>query len=166
MNESAVTNNAVTDNVVVADNVIAFRCRPRQRCWSQAELWDMTVLCATSARHSRGTSWSTAKTETGDPQFYLLGEDEDCLLCLTRLGPLYVLEDGLGEVIAESTDLKAVIEQGWRVVARPQGVSAFVVRSLFVLCTCRAIFDEKIDLMMAEASEQLVRFAPQLGAFV
>ena len=151
---------------IVTDNVIAFRCLSRPRCWSQTELWNMTVLCATNARHSRATSWSTGKTEKGDPQFYLLGEDEDCLLCLTRLGSLYVLEDGLGEVVAESTDLQAVVEQGWRVVARPQGISAFVMRSLFVVCTCRAILDQKIELMLAEASEHLARFAPQLAALV
>lgn len=150
----------------VADNVIAFRYPSRPRCWSQAELWDMTMLCATNARHSRGTSWSTGKTEKGDPQFYLLGEDENCLLCLTRLDSLYVLEDGLGEIVAESTDLKAVIERGWGVVARPQGVSSFVMRSLFVVCTCRAILDQKIELMLAEGSEHLARFAPQLAALV
>jgi hypothetical protein len=153
-------------NNIVADNIIAFRCPPRPHCWSQAELWDMTALCAPNARHSRAMSWSTGKTEKGDPQFYLLGDDEDCLLCLTRIDHMYVLEDGLGGVVVESTDLKAVIEQGRRTVAHPQRVSAFVMRLLFVVCTCRAILDQKIELMMAETGEQVARYAPQLAAFV
>ena len=153
-------------NNLAVDNVIAFRRPPHPRCWSQAELWDMTALCATSTRLSCATSWSTGKTEKGDPQFYLLNDDEDCLLCLTRIGHLYVLEDGFGGIVAESTDLKAMIEQGWRMVARPQGISAFVVRSLFVVCTCRAILDQKIELMLTEAGEQVARFAPQLAALV
>lgn len=148
------------------DNVIAFRCPPQSHCWSQAELWDMTALCATNTRHRGATFWSTGKTEKDDPQFYLLDADEDCLLCLTRIDRRYVLEDGFGGVVAESADLKTVIEQGRRMVARPQGISAFVMRSLFVVCTCRAILDQKIELMMAETGEQLARFAPQLAALV
>ena len=153
-------------NNLTVDNVIAFRCPPQSRCWSQAELWDMPALCAANTRHSVATSWSTGTTEKGDPQFYLLDADEDCLLCLTRINRRYVLEDGFGGIVAESTDLKAVIEQGRRMVVRPQGISAFVMRSLFVVCTCRAILDQKIELMMAETGEQLARFAPQLAALV
>jgi len=153
-------------NNLNSDNVIAFRCPPQSHCWSQAELWDMTALCAANSRHGGATFWSTGKTEKGDPQFYLLDADEDCLLCLTRMDRRYVLEDGFGGVVAESADLKAVIEQGRRMVARPQGISAFVMRSLFVVCTCRAILDQKIELMMAETGEQLARYAPQLAALV
>jgi bacterioferritin-associated ferredoxin len=35
-----------------------------------------------------------------------------------------------------------------------------------VVCTCRAILDQKIELMMAETGEQLARYAPQLAALV
>ena len=153
-------------NNLHSDNVIAFRCLPQSHFWSQAELWYMTALCATHTRHGGATFWSTGKTERGDPQFYLLDADEDCLLCLTRLDRRYVLENGFGGVVAESTDLKAVIEQGRRMVAHPRGILAFVMRSLFVVCTCRAILDQKIELMMAETGEQLARFAPQLAALV
>ncbi len=59
------------------------------------------------------SGWDTGTTETGDPQFYLLGPppDHDCILCVSRLGKLYVLEDGAGHLVFENADFELLARQ-------------------------------------------------------
>ena len=53
-------------------------------------------------------------TEVGDPQFYLLGRPphDECILCISRLGRLYVLEDGHGQVLFEHNSLLVLARAG------------------------------------------------------
>lgn len=71
-------------------NVIAFR-KPQIGAWSEAEL---RTLGETLDIGRRGQGWDTGMTENGDAQFYLLGPDQACTLCVSRVNGLYVLEDG------------------------------------------------------------------------
>jgi hypothetical protein len=56
--------------------------------------------------------WDVGITEIGDPQFYLLGPPHDeCILCISRLGRMYVLEDGHGQLLFEHNSLLVLAEQ-------------------------------------------------------
>ena len=150
-----------------AQNVVAFHAPERPPCWRQEELQQLVQLY--SAHGSRGgkASWSTGQTETADPQFYIVGEapELDCLMCVTRIGRLYVLEDGGGSVVAEDVRLERITKAAAKMLAR-RGRLSFVARSLIGLCAFRAVLDQKIELMLAESMEHVSRFAPQLAALV
>ena len=57
--------------------------------------------------------WDVGVTEIGDPQFYLLGPPphDECILCISRLGRVYVLEDGAGTLLFEHNSLVVLAEQ-------------------------------------------------------
>lgn len=150
-----------------AQNVVTFHAPERPHCWCQDELQEMVALYSAHASRSKLTSWDTGKTELGDPQFYIIGNtpELDCVLCLTRVGRLYVLEDGVGSVVTESVHLKDVTETASAMLA-PRKRPSLVVRSLLVLCAFRAVLDQKVELMLAESMEHVSRFAPQLAALV
>jgi hypothetical protein len=150
-----------------AQNVIAFHAPERPSCWRQDELQQLVALHAACQERSRSASWSAGKTELGDPQFYLVGEvpELDCILCVTRIGRLYVLEDGAGAVIAEDAHLDRIVQQASRMLSRRRRLS-FVARTLIGLCAFRAVLDQKAEFMIAESMEHVSRFAPQLAAFV
>jgi hypothetical protein len=150
-----------------AHNVVAFRAPEPPHCWRQDELQQLVSLYSAHGSRSGRASWNVGQTETGDPQFYIVGAapEFDCTMCLTRLGRLYVLEDGAGSVIAEDIHLDRVVEAASRMLA-PRGRLAFVARSLIGLCAFRAVLDQKVELMLAESLEHVSRFAPQLAALV
>ena len=152
---------------MTAQNVVTFHAPERPHCWCQHELQEMVALYSAHASRGKLTSWDTGKTELGDPQFYIVGAkpEFDCVLCLTRVGRLYVLEDGAGSVVTESVHLKDVTEVA-SVMLAPRKRPSLVVRSLFVLCAFRAVLDQKVELMLAESMEHVSRFAPQLAALV
>src|SRR5262245_57206662 len=93
--------------------VIAFAPKPLQQdgAWQLSELKAMQGAFAAEVASGDASEWHTAATEAGDPQFYLLGPspDEDCILAVSRLGRLYVLEDGAGHVVYESVSLDRLI---------------------------------------------------------
>lgn len=151
---------------MTAQNVVAFRTQSRSHCWRQDELQRLVTLhSAHGARN--GASWSVGKTELGDPQFYMVGDAEgaDCMMCVTRIGRLYILEDGKGSVVAEDVGLERIADAASKMLSPPVGLS-FVARSLVALCAVRAVLDQKIELVLAESMEHVSRFAPELAALV
>ena len=86
-------------------------------------------------------------------------------MCVTRIGRLYVLEDGAGAVVAEDVRLDQVAKAASKMLSRRRPLS-FVARSLVGLCAFRAVLDQKAEFMLAESMEHVARFAPQLAAFV
>jgi hypothetical protein len=148
-------------------NVVAFHAPERTICWRQDELQQLVALHTSCEQKRRGCSWSVGKTELGDPQFYMVadGPDLDCLMCVTRIGRLYVLEDGAGSVIAEDARLENIVPAASKMLTRRRPLS-FVARSLLGLCAFRAVLDQKAELLLAESMEHVTRFAPQLAAFV
>jgi hypothetical protein len=80
------------------------------------------------------------------------------------VGRIYVLETGTGRVLAESPSLETVAataerpfhEKGTRLVAR----------LVLGLAAVRAAVEERIEPILVETEELLVRMAPQLAALV
>ena len=95
-------------------NVIEFP-RPQElpQGWQGSELSKLTNACAGSISAGDVSGWEVGTTEYGDPQLYLLGPapDHDCILSISRLGRLYVLEDGRGQVLFENDNLVALAEE-------------------------------------------------------
>src|ERR1700754_2593102 len=81
--------------------------------WQSAEVQKLLASCAISLKSGDASSWEVGKTEAGDPQLYLLGPapNYDCILCVSRLGRLYVLEDGEGNILSEARNLSVLIQQ-------------------------------------------------------
>ena len=70
--------------------------------WRTGELNAMVETLMPEATRPGGLGWDVELTEIGDPQFYLLAPPQDeCLLCISRIGRRYVLEDGAGQVLFE-----------------------------------------------------------------
>jgi hypothetical protein len=148
-------------------NVVAFHAPERPLCWRQDELQQLVALHSACEQKRNGCAWSVGHTDLGDPQFYMTSEgpELDCIMCVTRVGRLYVLEDGAGSVVAEDARLDQVARAASKMLSRRRPLS-FVARSLVGLCAVRAVLDQKAEFMIAESMEHVARFAPQLAAFV
>jgi hypothetical protein len=133
--------------------------------WRPDELRQLTELFGADAAQA-GITWEVGATEVGDPQFYLLGPapNYDCLLCVSRLAHGYVLEDGAGRLLGEAPALHQFAEQVARAAVRSG--RSFVARMTLLLCTVRLAIEEKLEPIFEESQELLVRFAPQVAAFV
>lgn len=146
-------------------NVVAFHAPEGPHCWRQDELQQLVSLHSAYVARGQTASWSVGQTEVGDPQFYVVGAapEFDCITCVTRIGRLYVLEDGAGSVVAEDAHFERIVETAARKLAGRRRLS-FVARSLIGLCALRAVLDQKIEFMLAESMEHVSRFAPQFAA--
>jgi hypothetical protein len=147
--------------------VVAFPTRVphASRGWRSDELQQLVALFAAHAQ-ANGTTvfWDVGATECGDPQFYLLGPAPhfEGRLCCSRVEARYILEDGAGGILAEENSLRQVVGAAARALAPRR--SAIVARMLVLLATFRVTIEQKLEPVMAESSEWLVRFAPQLAA--
>ena len=146
-------------------SVVAFPRRgPRAaRDWSNDELERLVAL---SRDAGPGASFAIGRTERGDPQFYLLGPapEHECVLCVSRLGRCYVLEDGAGHLLGEvrSLDRFALETAG----AALRGGRSFMARLTFAWVTLRLTVEEKLELILDESEELLARVTFQLVASV
>jgi hypothetical protein len=141
--------------------------RPRGRgTWSAGELNQVAVGLAPSVDRGDAEGWEVGVTEAGDPQLYLIGPapDHDCILCVSRLGSLYVLEDGAGRVLAEHNSLLVLAEAAKRVLLDRQG--RLITRLALFWCALRETFQERTEAMIGEGEDLLVHVAPQLAAIV
>ena len=86
--------------------VIAFQSKLPQRDgpWRAGELEAIVESLAPEHGGGEAGGWDVGVTELGDPQFYLLGPPPhaECILCISRLGRIYVLEDGAGRVLLDA----------------------------------------------------------------
>jgi hypothetical protein len=145
--------------------VIAFQPKALQPDgpWRTGELTAMVESLASESSRGGARGWDVGITEIGDPQFYLLGpSNDDCILCISRLGRLYVLEDGAGQVLFEHNSLLVLAEQAR--VALQKKRAQIVARAALVWCAVRETIEEKFDAMVVEGEELLVHCAPQLAA--
>jgi len=132
--------------------------------WHAAELARIKETLAPHLGRGEAGGWEVDATELGDPQFYLLGPppEEDCILCISRLGSLYVLEDGNGKVLFEHNSLVVLAEQAR---ATLQHKKAQIVARLTVMwCALRELFEEKLEPIIGESEELIAHVAPQLVA--
>jgi hypothetical protein len=135
------------------------RSFPASGAWSADELQQLIALFRDGE-----TSFATGATEHGDPQFYLLGPEHECVLCVSRLAQTYVLEDGAGRLIGETPALDGFAVEAARAALR--GSRSLVARLALVWCAIRLTIEEKLEPIFEESQELLVRFVPQVAAFV
>ena len=149
-------------------SVIAFRrevgMEPKG-LWRAEELRQLTGCLADKSVAGGIGSWAVDATEDGCPQLYVLGPapDHDCILSVSRLGRLYIVEDGGGQVLVEHDSLLRVAE-GIRAALRRKR-AGMVARIALAWCAAREFFEEKLEPLVAESSEVVFHVAPQLAAF-
>jgi hypothetical protein len=147
-------------------SVLQFAPRETSRHWQRAEMNTLLAACGESLDKGAVSSWEIGETECGDPQLYLLGPapDHECILCVSRLGRLYVLEDGDGRILCEHDAIGQLTEQVSGALRRKKG--ALVARALAAWLAIKETFEERIEPAMAEPVEVFSHIAPQLVALV
>ncbi len=132
--------------------------------WRTSELNQLVENFSAELRSGDASDWDTGATEMGDPQFYLLGPppDHDCILCVSRLGQLYVLEDGAGHLVFENADFELLARQAKALFKR--GKSRLLAQIVLAWATLRNAFEEKVEPLLVEGEEMLTHVAPQLAA--
>lgn len=133
--------------------------------WRLIELQQVAGTAAVPTEVPAAGGWVAGATEVGDPQLYLVGPapEHDCILCVSRLGRLYVLEDGAGRLLFEDASLGLLTERVQAALHR--GKAGVMARLTVMWCAAREAFEEKIEPIMAEPLEILTHVAPQLAAF-
>jgi len=146
-------------------NIVQFpHAKELPQGWQASELTRLTNTCAASIPNGDVSGWEVGQTEYGDPQLYLLGPapEHDCILSISRLGRLYVLEDGKGQVLLENDDIMMMAEQTCSALRRRK--VELIARLTVCWCAVREFFEEKVEPMMAEPMEVVSHFAPHLAA--
>ena len=145
--------------------VIAFTPRENRGGWQAAEL-ELLVKLSSERAGCAGGGWDTGVTEIGDPQFYLLGPPPrpECIMCISRLGRLYVLEDGAGQVLFEHSSLMVLAEEAKALLKKNK--VQIVARVTMLWCAVREAFEEKFEPIVGESEELLTHVVPQLAALV
>jgi hypothetical protein len=134
--------------------------------WHRDELRELEGICAAFVTRGVASSYAVGMTERGDPQFYVLASapDADCVLCITRVGSFYLVEDGAGGVIAKVRDLRRLAAERQDIVARSGRTIA--ARGLVTYWAVRKAIEDDLEPMMAEPIEILTHIAPQFAALV
>lgn len=149
-------------------NVIAFKGKPIEQdgVWRSGELETIRRAFAADLANGQASSWHVGVTEVGDPQFYLLEgpPGENCVLAISRLGRLYVLEDGAGHVIFEHVDLERLTERAKQFLRGAK--SGFIASFVVFWGAARNFFQERVEPLLAESEELILHFAPQVAPFV
>jgi hypothetical protein len=132
--------------------------------WRACELDRFVETFGGEFHRGAASGWETGTTELGDPQFYLLGPspDHDCILCVSRLGRLYVLEDGAGHLMFENADFELLIRQAKSLCKA--GKARLLAQIVLAWSALRAAFEEKVEPLLVEGEEMLTLVAPQLTA--
>ena len=147
--------------------VIMFESKLPQRDgpWRASELKEIMDALAAELSSGEAGGWDVGVTEIGDPQFYLVGlpPHEECILCISRLGRIYVLEDGAGRVLFEHNSVATLAERARSILQKK--TAQIAVRATLLWCAVREMFKEKFDAMAGEGEELIVHFVPQLAAF-
>lgn len=144
----------------------AGHCGDRESLWQNAELSLLLSIYNAHRGEGEASGWGIGATECGNPQFYILGllPEQDCTASITRIGRLYILEDGRGQVIAESVSLAAIAE---RALAINRGRKMQFLAGLGSgWVAAREFFEEKLEPLMAESLEVATHVFPQLATLV
>lgn len=144
----------------------------RSGFWRPEELQQLCSIFAAHAGRGSAGGWATDQTEQGDPQFYVLSEDtaQDCLLCISRIGRNYVLEDGEGGIIAEHHDLASIAEKAMRLRLGGSKLSIAMRLGLTWIALKSSVgekvhsVEEKVEPLLAEPLELMTHVFPQLAA--
>jgi hypothetical protein len=149
-------------------SVIPFPAREQAMSagWRQAELRAVIDACAEPIARGDLSGCAHGKTEAGDPQLYVLGPapEQECFLCVSRLGRNYVLEDGRGHILFEHDALEVLAQQMKGVLSRKK--AAILARLMVAWVAAKETFEEKVEPAMAEPLEVVSHVAPQLAALI
>ncbi|MGE0564526.1 MAG: hypothetical protein AB7O50_08435 [Pseudolabrys sp.] len=134
--------------------------------WRDTELRDLASACAGPLTRGEISGWERGATEAGDPQLYVLGPapEHECLLCISRLGHSYVLEDGQGRLLSEHDAIAALASQVRTVLGRKK--AAVFGRLVAAWLGIRGVIEEEIEPLIAEPLEVVSHVAPQLTALI
>lgn len=140
------------------------RAQPAPEGWQQAELQQIVAACSGSVAAGEASGWEIGVTESGDPQVYLLGPPPEypCVLCISRVGGHYLIEDGQGRLLLEHDRPMLLAEQALAAIRRRKAM--LLAKVAVVWHAFREAFEEKTEALTAEPLEVLVHFAPQLAA--
>lgn len=146
--------------------VLAFIPKTRTGTWHDAEIEQIVSAVHAEASGRRIGSWDVGATEAGDPQFYLLTPhpENDCILCISRLGSTYVLEDGGGFIVSEHNSLTILASELKNYLRKRR--RGLIARALLIWCTLKQSVEQKVEALWTEGEELLVHVAPQVAAFV
>ena len=140
------------------------RSEPLPQGWQNDELQQIVAACSSSVSVGEASGWEIGMTEHGDPQVYLIGPPPgyDCILCISRVGRHYVIEDGHGRVLLEHDSPMLLAEQALSALRRRK--AALLAQIAVAWQAFREAFEEKTEALTAEPMEVLVHLAPQLAA--
>lgn len=147
-------------------NIVEFKPRSPTGGWLNTELAHIVDAVRTGSSGRRIGNWDVGVTEAGDPQFYLLTPppENDCVLCISRVGSTYVLEDGCGRIVSEHNSL-TVLATELAAYLRKQR-RGFFARLALIWCALRQNVEQKVEAAWAECEELIVHIAPQTAAFI
>jgi hypothetical protein len=132
--------------------------------WQSVEMQQFLAVSAKAISSGEASAWEVGATEQGDPQLFLLGPapDCECILSISRLGRVYVVEDGYGRVLFEHDNPMLLAEHASAALRR--GKASLIARVTVAWVALREAVEEKTEAMMAEPLELLTHIAPQLAA--
>jgi hypothetical protein len=134
--------------------------------WRSTEVQQLTGACAAYISSGQASGWVIGETECGDPQLYILGPspEEDCILTVSRLGRLYIVEDGNGQMIFEHDNVLLIAERIATALRNKR--EAFLGQIALAWLSIREFYEEKVEPALAEPVEVVSHFALQFGVFV
>ena len=134
------------------------------RGWHTSDLKQLTGACAPAVASGDAAGWEIGETEMGDPQLYVMGPppDHECILVISRLGRLYVVEDGKGEILFEHDNPMMVAEQVCTSLRRQK--TAIMARMAVAWCAFREFIEEKVEPVMAEPIELISHYGPHFAS--
>jgi hypothetical protein len=145
------------------------RLTPRKEAapgpWRGDELRELEGIFAAFVHQGDAADYAIGATERGDPQFYVIAPqpDADCVLCISRVGGSYLVEDGGGGLIAKVHDLKQLADQRPLIVSRRHRV---VAKTIAAWLAVRSSVEEKVEPIMGEPMDLLTHVTPQLVALI
>ena len=127
--------------------------------WRSDELSEIVSACSGSVSLGEASGWEIGTTESGEPQVYLIGPqpDYDCILCISRIGRRYVIEDGFGRVLLEQDSTLLLAEQALAALRRRK--AALLAQVAVVWHAVREAFEDKTEALGAESMEVLTHLA-------
>ena len=146
-------------------SVVKFPERPQPvpQGWQSSELQQIVAACSGTVSVGEASGWEVGVTEIGEPQVYLIGPppNYDCILCISRIGGHYVIEDGNGRVLLEHDSPLLLAEQALAALRRRK--AALLAQVAAGWYAFREAFEEKTEALAAEPAEILVHIMPQLA---
>lgn len=133
--------------------------------WRRSELEKLLPPCAIEISSvGSNNGFAVGTTDLGDPQLYVVGPppDYECVLCISRIGDLYIMEDGAGRLVFEHTNLTLVAEQIPAAMSRRK--AAIAAKVVLLWAAIRQQIEQKLEPILAEPMELATHFAPQLVA--